>query len=148
MEELVQALRVLLSDTVVLSYKAKGYHWNVEGDDFPQYHSFFDDVYEDYDGSIDTYAEWIRKLGDYAPYKLSRFMAFSDLPETDVTSDPTSMGADLLAANDAVTAKIVNAFDIATAQRQQGLANFLAERQDMHQRWHWMISSSLKTLSE
>ena len=84
MEELIQALRVLLSDTVVLSYKAKGYHWNVEGVDFNQYHEFFEDIYTDYDGSIDTFAEWIRKLGDYAPYKLSRFQAFSDIPETDV----------------------------------------------------------------
>lgn len=145
MEELVQALRVILSDMVVLTYKAKGYHWNVEGQDFPEYHSFFDDVYEDYDGSIDTFAEWIRKLGEYAPYKLSRFMAFSDLPETDVSSDPASMSADLLIANDAVAEKVVNAFDLATAQRQQALANFLADRQDMHQRWHWMISASLKS---
>lgn len=145
MEQLIQALRALVSDMVVLSYKAKGYHWNVEGQDFPEYHSFFDTVYEDYDGSIDTFAEWIRKLGDYAPYKLSRFMAFTSLPETDVTSDPASMGADLLVANDAIAAKVVDAFDMATALRQQGLANFLAERQDMHQRWSWMLSASLKS---
>lgn len=148
MEQLIQMLKELLSDMVVLKFKAHGYHWNVEGDDFPQYHEFFQDVYEDYDSSIDTFAEWIRKLGDYAPYKLSRFMAFSDLPETDVTSDPSNMGADLLAANDAVTMKIVDAFDVATTLRQQALANFLAERQDMHQRWHWMITASLKVLPE
>jgi starvation-inducible DNA-binding protein len=148
MEELIQALRVLLSDTVALKFKAHGYHWNVEGDDFPQYHDFFEDIYTDYDGAVDTFAEYIRKLGEYAPYKLSRFQAFSDVPETDVTSDPVAMSADLLMANDMVTVKLLDTFDMATALRQQALANFLAERQDMHQRWHWMLSAVIKPVTE
>ncbi len=148
MEQLIQMLRVLLSDTVVLKFKAHGYHWNVEGVDFNQYHEFFEDIYTDYDSAIDTLAEWIRKLGDYAPYKLSRFAAFSDLPETDVTSDPVAMAADLLIANDSVGAKFVDTFDMATTLRQQALANFLAERQDMHQRWHWMLSAVIKPEAE
>lgn len=148
MEELLQLLKVTLSDMVALKFKAHGYHWNVEGDDFPQYHDFFQDIYEDYDGSIDTFAEWLRKLGDYAPYKLSRFMAYSDLPETDVTSDPVSMATDLLIANDAVTNKLLVGFDIATALKQNALANFFAERQDQHQRWHWMLSAVVKQTAE
>ena len=58
------------------------------------------------------------------------------------------MSADLLMANDMVTAKLVNVFDMATALRQQALANFLAERQDMHQRWHWMLSAVVKQTAE
>ena len=148
MEELLQLLKVTLSDMVALKFKAHGYHWNVEGDDFPQYHDFFSDIYEDYDSSIDTFAEWLRKLGDYAPYKLSRFIAYSDLPETDVTSDPVSMASDLLAANDAVTVKLIRGFDLATELKQNALANFFAERQDMHQRWHWMLGAVVKETSD
>jgi starvation-inducible DNA-binding protein len=148
MEELLQLLRVTLSDMVALKFKAHGYHWNVEGDDFPQYHEFFQEIYEDYDSSIDTFAEWLRKLGDYAPYKLSRFMAYSDLPETDVTSDPVSMATDLLVANDAVTTKLLVGFDLATTLKQNALANFFAERQDMHQRWHWQLGAVIKPVAE
>jgi len=148
MEELLQLLRVTLSDMVALKFKAHGYHWNVEGDDFPQYHEFFQEIYEDYDSSIDTFAEWLRKLGDYAPYKLSRFIAYSDLPETDVTSDPVSMATDLLAANDAVTNKLLVGFDIATTLKQNALANFFAERQDMHQKWHWQLGAVIKSVAE
>lgn len=148
MEELLQLLKVTLSDMVALKFKAHGYHWNVEGDDFPQYHEFFQEIYEDYDGSIDTFAEWLRKLGDYAPYKLSRFMAYTDLPETDVTSDPVSMATDLLIANDAVTTKLLVGYDIATTLKQNALANFFAERQDQHQRWHWMLSAVVKQTAE
>ena len=90
----------------------------------------------------------MRKLGDYAPYKLSRFIAYSDLPETDVTSDPVSMASDLLAANDAVTVKLIRGFDLATELKQNALANFFAERQDMHQRWHWMLGAVVKETSD
>jgi hypothetical protein len=33
---------------------------------------------------------------------------------------------------------------MASAQRQQGLCNFIADRMDMHQRWQWQLSATLK----
>lgn len=144
MEELINLLKVLLADNITLKLKAHGYHWNVEGDDFVQFHKLFLDIYEDYDQATDTYAEWLRKLDAYAPFKLSRFIELNEVGEPDVTSDPMMMSADLLMANDMVTSKLRDAFDLATSQREQALANFFAERMDMHQRWHWMLSVSLK----
>jgi starvation-inducible DNA-binding protein len=144
MNDLINLLKVLLADNITLKLKAHGYHWNVEGDDFLQYHELFENIYTDYDGATDTYAEWLRKLDTYAPFKLSRFIELNEVGEPDVTSDPMMMSADLLMSNDMVTQKLVDAFDLATAQRQQALANFFAERMDMHQRWHWMLSASLK----
>ena len=144
MEELINLLKVLLADNITLKLKSHGYHWNVEGDDFVQFHKLFLDIYEDYDQATDTYAEWLRKLDTYAPFKLSRFIELNEVGEPDVTSDPMMMSADLLMANDMVTQKLMDAFDVATANRQQALANFFAERMDMHQRWHWMLSASLK----
>jgi starvation-inducible DNA-binding protein len=144
MNDLINLLKVLLADNITLKLKAHGYHWNVEGDDFLQYHELFENIYTDYDGATDTYAEWLRKLDTYAPFKLSRFIELNEVGEPDVTSDPMMMSADLLMSNDMVTQKLMDAFDLATAQRQQALANFFAERMDMHQRWHWMLSASLK----
>jgi starvation-inducible DNA-binding protein len=148
MDELINELKVLLADTVTLKFKAHGYHWNIEDHGFPQYHKFFQKIYEDYDEAIDGFAELIRKLGEYAPYKLSRFAELSSIPETDVNSDHMSMCADLLIANDAVTEKIKDAFDLATSAREQGTANFLADRQDMHAKWHWQLSSILNAGTE
>ena len=36
-------------------------------------------------------------------------------------------------------------FDVATGERQQGIANFIAERIDAHQKHQWMIRSILKS---
>jgi DNA-binding ferritin-like protein len=36
-------------------------------------------------------------------------------------------------------------FDIATANKEQGLANFIADRQDKLQFWAWWLRSSIKS---
>jgi starvation-inducible DNA-binding protein len=143
MEQLIQILKGLLADTVALKYKAHGYHWNVETDDFPQYHDFFEKIYEDYDDAIDPMAEWIRMLGGYAPFKLSRFNELSSIPETEVSSDHEDMSMDLYKANEIMIGKFQDAFDVATEARQQGLANFLADRLTAHQKWSWQLKATL-----
>lgn len=144
MENLIELLKVLLADNITLKLKAHGYHWNVEGDDFPQFHDFFGEIYADYESATDTYAEWIRKLDAYAPFKLSRFIQLNEVGEPNVTSDPMMMASDLLISNDMVLVKLTDAVEMATSNRQHALANFFAERMDMHQRWHWMLSASIK----
>jgi len=47
-----------------------------------------------------------------------------------------------------VLAKLADAFDIATALRQQALANFFADRMNMHQKWHWQLSAVTKVQME
>ena len=146
MNELIISLKSLLADAVALKFKAHGYHWNTEGDDFPQWHDKFGDIYEDLDGAIDEFAEWIRMIdvNAYAPFKLSRFAELTSVPETEISSDALDMAADLCESLDIVTAKIVAAADAATAAKQYGLANFLGDRQTMHQKWCWQLKASLK----
>lgn len=146
MSELTDALKGLTADAVALTYKAKGFHWNVEGDDFPQWHSKLDEIYEDLDGAIDPFAEWIRMLdvNAYAPFSLSRLASLSSIPENPVSTDPMSMIADLCDAFDIAIAKYVMAFDLATAAKQNGLANFMADRQTALQKWCWQLRASLK----
>lgn len=145
-EELINMLKVLLADTVALKFKAHGYHWNVETDDFPQYHEFFGDIYADFDSAIDPFAEWIRMVdnGQYAPFSLSRLASLSTVPENPVTTDHEAMSADLLASIELVTPKLIQGFDMATAAKQNGLANFFADRQTAHQKWIWQLRTVVK----
>lgn len=146
MDELVLALKGMTADAVALTYKAKGFHWNAEGDDFPQWHSKLDEIYEDLDGAIDSFAEWIRMIdvNSYAPFSLSRLSSLSSIPETQVSSDPMSMIADLCDSFDIAIAKYIAGFDLATAAKQNGLANFMADRQTALQKWCWQLRASLK----
>lgn len=147
MEQLIQMIKELLASTVALKYKAQGYHWNVETDNFPQYHEFFSEIYEDYDSAVDPFAEWIRMIdiNSYAPFKLSRFTQLSFIPETEVSADHEAMAADLKISNDMMIPKLIAAVDMANALKQYGLANFFADRQTMHQKWSWQLGTLVRS---
>ena len=147
-EELIAALKVLLADEYALYFKAHGHHWNVEGDDFHQYHALFSDIYESLDDAIDPLAEWVRIFDGYAPFKLSRFVELSSLPETEVSSDPMSMARDLYAIMEIVADGFKNAGTMATNMQEYALANFFADQQGNAQKWCWQLRASLKDVEQ
>jgi len=141
--DLPEELFELLADVVNFYFRAHGAHWNVKGSDFSEYHALFNEVYEDVYGSIDPIAENLRKLGSLAPFRLSEFVAMTELVDANVGQDPMALARDLLAANDIVLDQIADAFDCASMCGQQGIANFLADRMDKHQFWKWQLTASL-----
>ena len=79
---LAEALKTLLSTSYAFVIKAQHFHWNVEGPNFPQYHKFFGDIYEEvYGNAIDQTAEYIRTLDSYTPGSMRRFSELSVIEE-------------------------------------------------------------------
>ena len=144
MASLADELKVLMSDVVTMYFVAHGYHWNVEGQDFSQYHDLFSDIYGDVYGSLDPIAENIRKLGEYAPFTLSKFTELRTVEAKEVRPNPQAMAKALLKVNEGVLKSISAAFDAATREDEQGIANFLSERDDMHKKWAWQLTASTK----
>ena len=145
MNGLVSALRTAMANTFVMYFKTHGFHWNTEGIHFSQYHSFFGDLYDDLYGAVDPLAENIRKLGEYAPKSLTEMYKSSTLNESDIVGDGVKeMLNSLLTDNTEVLNSLNRTFALATAANEQGLANYLAERIDMHKKHEWQIKSSLK----
>ena len=144
MSKLTTDLKTLLADSVTMYFVAHGYHWNVEGSDFSQYHSLFADIYEDVYSSIDSIAEDLRKLDEYAPFTLSKFIDLRTVESVEVAPNPKAMAKALLKVNQGVLETISKAFDSATKANEQGIANFLAERDDMHKKWSWQLTASTK----
>jgi starvation-inducible DNA-binding protein len=144
MNELTKSLKVLISDVVTFYFLAHGYHWNVEGSDFSQYHGLFGEIYEDAYGSIDPIAENIRKLDDYAPFSLQKFLDLRTVEFKDVQPNPKAMAKSLLTANEAVIKTLNDAFKKASKADEQGIADFIAGRIDMHQKWAWQLRASTK----
>jgi starvation-inducible DNA-binding protein len=141
---LTDELAELQADVTVLYFKAHGYHWNVEGSDFGQYHSLFKTIYKDIYSSIDPLAENIRKLGEYAPFKLDTLIKLTSLSDSKVDTNPKAMAKDLLKSNEQVVGKLKSVFDTANEANEQGVANFIAERIDLHQKWSWQLKASTK----
>lgn len=141
--EVVNSLATNLANTIVLRFKAQGHHWNVEGPDFSEFHSFFAGIYEDADSAVDTLAEYIRVLGAQAPSSLQDFLELSQIEHHDCGTDALRMVEDLLGATNAIINSYDNLFAIATAFNEQGMANFAAERLDAHKKYRWQLRSFL-----
>ena len=144
METLVEMMKKVLADTFAMYLKSHNYHWNVEGSNFPQYHDFFGNLYEELHGAVDPIAEHIRALDAYAPGSLSRFMELTDIQ--DETSVPlgTDMARKLSADNQTVLNTLNMTFKLAEQFDQQGLMDFLAGRIDTHKKHAWMLRSIAK----
>ena len=144
MSKLTDALKSTLADSVTMYFVAHGYHWNVEGQDFSQYHSLFSDIYEDVYSAIDPLAENIRKLDEYAPFSLKSFIDLRTVESKEVKPEPKAMAKELLRINDGLIKSIAKAQDEATKANEQGIMNFLAERDDMDKKWRWQLTASTK----
>ena len=145
MEKLVASLRIVLGNTFTMYFKAHSYHWNVEGVHFSQYHDFFGEIYEDVYGAVDPFAEEIRKAGVYAPISLMELYGYKTISEDSAKpATVNDMLFNLLVANSELLSALSTLFDVATAEKQQGLANFAADRMDKHKKFEWQIRSSLE----
>jgi starvation-inducible DNA-binding protein len=141
---LSDSLKTLLASTQSFAIKSQNFHWNIEGSDFPQYHEFFDTLYGDVSGTIDRIAEYVRILGAYTPGSLTRYAELSIIQDQTKIPRAELMFAESLQDCEAMIQLVVEMFDQATQERQQGIANYMAELQDLYAKKAWFIRSILK----
>ena len=139
MDELVQQMKVVLATTFAFYLKAHNFHWNVEGPNFPQYHSFLGDLYNEAWGAVDTIAEQIRSLDAYAPGSLGRFAQLSAVDDQINIPNAKSMIAELASDNQKISVELEKAFRLAESANKLGLSNFLQDRIDIHAKHGWML---------
>lgn len=145
MNELIASLKISLANVTLMYFKSHSYHWNVEGIHFNQLHSFFGELYTDVYDSVDPMAECIRKLDEYAPISLAELISYSTVQE-DIHKPPTysMMISNLITVNELVLESLNKSFNIATKNNEQGIANFLAERLDIHSKHAWQLKALSK----
>lgn len=142
--DLPTALKRLLADEIAMYLMAAGFHWNVEGINFQQFHDFFGAIYADVYSSIDPTAENIRKLGGYAPFMLPTLEKLREIPDDSVSPSAADMVRALANANNVLIEDIDECFQLAQRDNEQGIADFLAARDDMHKKWRWQLEATMK----
>ena len=141
---LTEDLKVLLASVNSLSIKAQNFHWNVEGDNFPQYHEFFSNFYEEVYSAVDKVAEYIRTLDSYTPGSLTRYAELTIIQDQLKIPRAELMFAELFEDNSKMIELLNHCFASATQENKQGIANFIAERLDAHEKHQWQLRSILK----
>ena len=144
---LVDALGVVLADSITVWFKGQAAHWNTMSPQFAMWHEFFGDLYQAAFDGIDPTAEAMRKLGAMAPASLSAALGAGAVADGESGTDPILMAADLKNAVDVLVAGVKAAFDAANSTNEQGVANFLAGHLDLLQKYAWQLGSAVGTKS-
>ena len=144
MEKLISQLKTILGTNFALYLKSHGFHWNIEGSNFPQYHGFLDGFYNDVWGQTDDIAEHIRYLGSYAPGSLVRMLELSDIQESTSIPDALSMMRELQADNDRYIIHLRAGIAAAEDAGEPAVSNFLQDLLGAHQKKAWMLKSITK----
>jgi starvation-inducible DNA-binding protein len=143
-DDLTQANKIVLANTFKYYLKAHYYHWNVEGPYFVELHDLFGRIYEDAFEAVDTLAEELRKMDEYAPGSFTRFQQLSTIEDEVELIEWEEMIKRLLADTDRVLASIEVCYELAEMAGNHGLSNFLAERQSAHKKYAWQMRSMIK----
>jgi len=144
MDKLIQEMKVSLASTFAFYLKAHGFHWNVEGPNFPQYHEFLGNLWEETFGAVDPLAEHLRTLEAYAPASLSRYIELSIIKDEINIPVAISMMTKLRNDNQALIEQLTKTQTLAEKEKKMGLANFLQDRIDAHEKHGWMLRSITK----
>lgn len=141
---LLESLKVTLANAFTFYLKTQYYHWNVEGPDFYQYHTLFGEIYEEVQQSVDMIAEQIRTLDEYSPGTLSRFKELTTITEDTTIPSNISMARNLLVENQKVIDTLILSYNEAEKNGKLGIANFLQDRIQAHEKHSWFLRASIK----
>jgi starvation-inducible DNA-binding protein len=144
MNKLQESLKIAFASEFSFYLKAHYFHWNVEGENFQQYHELFGKIYEEVYSSIDDFAENIRKTGAYTPGSLTRFSMLTAIEDETDIPDARTMTEELLADSDKMSELFKVIFQLSEQEGEYGLSDFLAGRQDAHRKHSWMLRATLK----
>ena len=122
--------------------KAHGFHVNVVGPDFVQYHDLFSDVYEMADDATDTIGEQIRVLQAIAPFSLKRIMELGTIKDSSERPEAMKMIKELLADSQTVMDHYEEVHDMAVEYKQYGLINFIEGQMDQLGKMMWKLRAT------
>jgi starvation-inducible DNA-binding protein len=143
-DQLVQITRIAFSSTFSFYVKTHSFHWNVEGSDFFEYHKLFEEIYNEVYGSLDAFAENIRKLDAYMPTSYHTLSMLTKIEDEDRVPSKDEMVKELLVDSEKILLILKKNYDLAEAASEHGLSNFLAERMDAHKKHAWFLRASIK----
>lgn len=85
-DKVVENLRKLQADSIVLYMKVHNFHWNVRGSDFPQVHKALEEIYEKFADMFDDLAERIIQLDGTPVVTLAEAVKISKVKEETKTN--------------------------------------------------------------
>lgn len=141
--EITDALSQLTADAVVLYYKARNFHWNVQGPGFFTLHEQFEKLYTALADQIDAIAERVRTRHGTPPTTLAEVITKSRIQEVSEVLPAEAMVAAIAADLRAFIAYINSVEDLAEQHGDRTTADTLDDVRDDLALRAWMFESYL-----
>ena len=141
--DVVGQLTRVLADSYALYLKTHGYHWNVRGAEFFSIHSLLEQQYREMWEALDTIAERIRALGEFAPQGYATFANLTSIGDGDPEKDSTAMLTELMKDHETVIATMRTALKTSEDDGDDVSVDLLTQRLAAHEKAAWMLRSTL-----
>jgi starvation-inducible DNA-binding protein len=142
MEKLIECMKRLFATNYQYYVKAHGFHVNVVGPDFVQYHQLFAEVYEFADDASDSIPEHLRVLEAIAPFSLKRIMELGSIEDGKERPTALVMVSELLADSQILMDHYEECHDMAVEEKCYGLINFIEGQMDDLGKIMWKLRST------
>lgn len=138
---LCRGLSKLLADAYLLYLKTQNYHWNVTGKMFRTLHVMFEEQYKEQAEAVDTIAERIRALGEFAPGSFSSYSKLTSIKEENSVPTAEEMIHNLVVANEAVVTTAREIVALCDECEDDVTADLMVNRMQVHEKNAWMLRS-------
>ncbi len=138
------ALQQVLADSYALMAITHHAHWNVEGPDFFQLHSAFQEQYENLFEAIDDLAEQARIIDAFPVGGLATLAQQAGIEELPVTAPAKDFVAGLVVAHEKTLADAIKLRDTAEQAGDLETQDVAIGRIQWHGKTLWMLKSYLK----
>ncbi len=144
--EVAKQLTILLADEYVLYTKTRNAHWNIEGPDFFEKHTFFDSQSALLDSIIDRVAERSRALGCYSYATLKSFLELTHLTESKQDkNDSQTFLKELLTDHECIIIFLrENIHAFSKEYHDLGSSDFITGLMEEHEKMAWFIRSHIQ----
>ncbi len=144
LQVVAEELNKLLSDEVVLYFKTRNYHWNIEGPNFHEMHLFYEQQFMQLDGIIDQVAERIRTIGHYTEARLVDYLKLTNLVEPPYTNFQNDQLKNLLASHETIINNLRRLITLfADKNKDLGSSDFVTQLLGTHEKMAWMVRAYL-----
>ena len=140
--DLAEQLKKIWSTNFQSYVLSHGYHVNLTGDDFYEYHKLFQKIYEFLQDNIDTQAELIRSIDEIVPFSLKRVTDLSEVKDVEKVPEIAVMVTDIDAALYTLIDLANDAFDQSQTDKEYGVNNYIAGYIQELNKFCWMLKAS------
>jgi starvation-inducible DNA-binding protein len=139
-QDISEALRLLLSDVFALYLKTKNFHWHMSGPHFRDYHLMLDDQSDDIFSMTDAIAERARKLGATTIRSIGQISRFQRIVDNDAEYvKPLDMIAELRDDNAMLTQNMREVHTLCDEAGDVATASLLENWIDESEKRTWFL---------